>query len=218
MIFLICALLFCGCQTLRVQGDHPKSSDLAGTYYRVKPGDSLSKIAQKYRVSEAEIMDINGLEELKPGLNLYVPEPDLINQKLVDLTPKNPSLTHNEPSFLWPVTGEVVREFSSAQNNPYDGIGIKAPLGTKVRAALKGQVVFVGDDGTKFGLLVIMEHQAFFTVYAQLSKTLVKKGQYLASGEVLGAVGQSGSALFPHLHFQIRVNRVPKDPRKYLGS
>lgn len=218
MIFLALALLFCGCQSVDYRGEHPKSSDLAGTYYRVKPGDSLDQIAKKYRVSKAEIMDINGVHELKPGMNLYVPEPDLINLKLADLPGKKPNLTGTDHNFLWPVKGEVVREFSSTKNDPFDGIAIKAPLGTKVVAALEGRVIFAGDDGTKFGLLVIMEHQGYITVYAQLSKALVKDGQYLASGEALGFVGRSGSALFPHLHFQVRVNQVPKDPRKYLRS
>lgn len=172
-------------------------------------------------MSIEEIMDVNGIGEnrLKVGQNLYLPEPDLIGKKLARIKPETKVSKDfkSEPIFHMPVLGPIVRNFSTAKDNPYDGIAIKAPLGTKVKAALDGQVIFVGNDGNKFGLLIILEHQnPYITVYTQLDEAKVHVGQKIKRGEVLGTVGRSGGAKSPHLHFQIRIEERPEDPKKYL--
>lgn len=225
-VFFILLLFAC-----RSVDDKPKNSDLAGSYYRVKTGDTLEKIAKKYRVSVDEIMDINGIldqRSLRVGQALFLPDPDPIATKIVNLSKKakiaavKPKKSMKKPTrtFLFPVPGgTVIHEFSRSKEKPYDGLGIKAELGTKVINAKDGQVLFVGNDGTKFGLLVIVEHKGpYVTVYTHLDKALVKTGQKLKQGEVLGAVGKSGGARFAHLHFQIRRDKLPEDPRLYLSA
>ncbi len=220
MILFIAALFFMlSCKTID-HGEHLRNSDLAGTYHRVKSGDSLDKISQHYRVSKAEIMDINGFldERIKIGTLIYVPEPDPISTKLAQITKPVKESKKNHASFITPLKGEIVREFSSDKKNPYDGIAIKAPLGAKVKTIMRGRVIFVGNDGNRFGLLVILDHEdPYITVYSQLSKSYVKLGQELEKGEPIGEVGQSGGALFPHLHFQIRLNQIPENPRRFIN-
>ncbi len=113
--------------------------------------------------------------------------------------------------------GTIIHEFTLNKKSPYDGLGIKATKGARINASLDGRVLFVGDDGTKFGLIVILEHvDPYITVYAHLDRATVVAGQKIKRGDVLGYVGQSGGASVPHLHFQIRVAERPKDPKLYL--
>jgi murein DD-endopeptidase MepM/ murein hydrolase activator NlpD len=120
--------------------------------------------------------------------------------------------------FDFPVPGgNIVHKFSRTKKNPYDGIGIRAKRGSRILAPKNGRVLFVGDDGTKFGLIIILEHQdPFLTVYAHLDQAFVKVGQQLQRGDTLGTVGSSGGIGFPHLHFQIRMGQKPQDPMLYL--
>lgn len=216
--------------------DKPRESDLAGTYHQVKPGDTLLVIAKKYNVPVDEIMYINGIEKergLRVGQALFLPDPDPIGKKIAKLKPastkkappqKTATAKKSTPNpsrmFDFPVPGgTVIQDFSLAKKNPYDGIGIKASKGARILASLDGRVLFVGDDGTKFGLIVILEHvDPYITVYAHLDRAVVKAGQKLKRGEVLGYVGQSGGVSSPHLHFQIRVSERPKDPKLYLKN
>jgi len=104
---------------------------------------------------------------------------------------------------------------------PHHGVEFVNRAGTAVLAAAPGVVVVAGDDSiiaygpaTKFyGQLVVVkleqEHngQPVFNLYAHLSDVLVKEGQRVQTGEVLGAVGQTGVAIGPHLHFEVRVGK-----------
>ena len=75
-----------------------------------------------------------------------------------------------------------------------------------------GVVTFVGVQNG-YGNVIFIRHRGNTeTVYAHLSKILVKKGQNVSQGETVGLVGQSGWATGPHLHFEIRVNGAQKDP------
>lgn len=197
----------------------------------------MAKISARSKVPVEEIMYINGIDNqraLRVGQALFLPDPDPIGKKIAKLKPppkaksastkkvtEKKSVTPS-PSrmFDFPVPGGlVVKEFSQAKKAPYDGLGIKAPKGARINASLDGNVLFVGDDGTKFGLIVILEHtEPYITVYAHLDRSAVTTGQKIKRGEVLGFVGQSGGASFPHLHFQIRVAERPKDPKRYLRS
>jgi murein DD-endopeptidase MepM/ murein hydrolase activator NlpD len=221
-----------GCKSI---GDGPRDSDLAGKYYKVKPGDTLSEISKNYHISVQEIMEVNGIENeraLPIDQTLFLPDTDSISKKIATIklkqipkkipiktSPKKVSTSKASKFFIFPVpNGVVIYHYSKQKNKPYDGIGIKAPMGAKVLSALDGRVLFVGDDNTKFGLLVIIEHEEpFITVYTHLDKALVKTGQTIKQGQVIGIVGQSGGVKIPHLHFQIRVNHRPHDPKLYLN-
>jgi murein DD-endopeptidase MepM/ murein hydrolase activator NlpD len=220
MIYIVLPIVFLfSCTSIKIQGEKPLASDLAGTYYRAKKGDDLSQVAKKHHVRLSELLDVNGIEDQKvrAGQMIYIPEPDPISKKLASIAKPQIADIKNTSKFIRPVAGEIIRKFSQEKANPYDGIAIKAPLGTKVKAALEGRVIYSGNDGNKFGLLVIIEHKApFITVYTQLDKTHVTVGQYLKKGETLGTVGKSGGVSTPHLHFQIRKNQQPEDPKDYL--
>ena len=93
------------------------------------------------------------------------------------------------------------------------GIDYAAPHGTPVRVVGDGVVTFAGWQGG-YGKVVYVDHgRNRVTLYAHLSKMNVKPGQRVESGQFIGAVGATGWATGPHLHFEFRVNGVHVDPR-----
>ena len=92
------------------------------------------------------------------------------------------------------------------------GVDYAASTGTPVRAVGDGVVDFAGVQNG-FGNVVMIKHRNNqMTVYAHLSRISVKKGQSISQGQHLGAVGATGWATGPHLHFEFRVNGMHRDP------
>ena len=93
------------------------------------------------------------------------------------------------------------------------GVDYAAPIGTAVRSVGDGVVEFAGVQNG-FGNVVIVKHgSANSTVYAHLSRIYVRKGQSVTQAQNIGAVGMTGWATGPHLHFEFRVNGVHRDPQ-----
>ena len=92
------------------------------------------------------------------------------------------------------------------------GVDYAAPTGTPVRSVADGTVEFAGVQGG-FGNVVIVKHRNnHTTVYAHLSRIGVRKGQLVSQSQHIGAVGATGWATGPHLHFEFRVNGHHQDP------
>lgn len=121
----------------------------------------------------------------------------------------------------WPVDGPLVYTFGRAvqSNNTairWNGVGIRAPVGTAVRCVAAGKVVSVRQLGT-YGLTVIVEHGAGdYSVYGSLSRANVREGQSVRKAQVIGGVGVSDPELPPHLHFEIRHGGPAMDPATWL--
>ncbi|PSB23135.1 peptidase M23 [filamentous cyanobacterium CCP2] len=103
----------------------------------------------------------------------------------------------------------------------HTGIDLGAASGTPVQAADGGTVVFADISGSMtsgYGQLVIIDHgNGRETWYAHLNNMNVQEGQQVAPGDVLGSVGSSGGSTGPHLHFEVRENGEPVDPRQYIN-
>ena len=92
------------------------------------------------------------------------------------------------------------------------GVDYAAPTGTSVRSVGDGVVAFAGVQNG-FGNVVILRHANHHeTVYAHLSRIGVRAGQHVSQGDHIGAVGATGWATGPHLHFEFRVNGVHQNP------
>ena len=106
----------------------------------------------------------------------------------------------------WPLPGHQVgpgRHFR--ETGSHRGIDITAPLGTPVLAAGSGTVVWAGRNMFGWGFAVALSHGGgYVTVYAHLGTISVNCGLYVGAGQVIGTVGLSGLATWPHLHFEVR--------------
>jgi murein DD-endopeptidase MepM/ murein hydrolase activator NlpD len=123
---------------------------------------------------------------------------------------------------IWPVKGWVTSGFgprvSPFTEKPawHDGLDIGAAANAPVQAPAQGRVTSVGYD-PKLGNVVKLDHgYGIETLYGHLAKALVKEGQRVKRGDVVGLVGSSGLATGPHLHYMVKVNGQTFDPAKYI--
>jgi len=121
--------------------------------------------------------------------------------------------------FMWPVNGKIVSPFGPKDGGSHnDGINIAAPLGTPVRAADSGVVVYAGNELRGFGNLLLIRHaDGWVSAYAHCDALLVKRGEQVKRGQVIGRVGQSGNVTAPQLHFELRKGAEAVDPLSQLG-
>src|SRR4030042_639232 len=112
-----------------------------------------------------------------------------------------------------PVQGKMISAFREKGQN---GIEIKAPVGTEIRAVLSGRILYA-DWFKGFGNVVIIDHgDHLFTVSGYSSQLLKKTGDSVEQGEPIALVGSSGSLKGPRLYFEIRHRGKPQDPTNWI--
>jgi septal ring factor EnvC (AmiA/AmiB activator) len=121
----------------------------------------------------------------------------------------------------WPTEGSLIYTYGRAvqANNTairWNGVGIRASVGSAVRSVAPGKVVSVRQLGT-YGLTVIVEHGGGdYSIYGSLNRADVREGQNVSRGQVIGGVGISDPELPPHVHFEIRHGGPAMDPAVWL--
>jgi len=120
--------------------------------------------------------------------------------------------------LAWPVSGTTIAGFNaSLGGKPNQGINIAAPAGTPIKAAAPGVVAYAGNELRGYGNLVLIQHgDGLVTAYAHAASLSVKKGDQVTAGQTIGTVGQTGAVDQPQLHFEVRKNSQPVDPKQYL--
>jgi murein DD-endopeptidase MepM/ murein hydrolase activator NlpD len=100
----------------------------------------------------------------------------------------------------------------------HEGVDLTAPFGTPVHATGEGQVLFAG-PWDRYGLAVEIDHGGGVTTrYAHLSRILVREGQHVSRSTAIGLLGNTGRSTGPHLHYEVRLSEVPRDPLKFIAS
>lgn len=125
--------------------------------------------------------------------------------------------------FAMPVDGRVSSKFgpridpvTKKSGDFHRGIDIMAPIGEPIKSAKAGEI-YENSANKWWGNYIIVKHsENLFTYYCHQSRTASRKGQRVAAGELIGYVGKTGKATGPHLHFEVRVGKDPKDPLQYL--
>ena len=122
------------------------------------------------------------------------------------------------PGFRWPVRGRIIAGFGPKPNGQQnDGIDVAVPENTPIKAAEDGVVAYAGNELKGYGNLVLVKHpNGYVTAYAHAKELLVKRGDQIKRGEVIGKSGQSGNAEAPELHFEVRKGSAPVDPMQFL--
>ncbi len=186
-----------------------------GLKYIVHRGDSLSGIAKRFGVKLDELVDWNDLKSsiIHPGEELFIVGAKMRTNELNRVLGK---------LFIYPTRGRITSRFGM-RHDPFtgilrfhNGVDIANRIGTKIVASMAGIVARTGINPT-YGRYVIIRHDdGFQTLYAHLSRILVKRGKYVKQNQIIGRMGNTGYSTGSHLHFSIFKNGKPVDPLKYL--
>ncbi len=185
---------------LRV-GEVLRVPSVDGMIHEIRTGETLHEIARRYEANVVEIIEANDLPGdgfVRAGATILVPGGRIIS-----------------PDFIWPTRDIITSYFGPS--HPL-GIDIRAPVGTPIKTAAAGKVIFVGGHRCcSYGLYVKVAHGGgFTTLYAHLGNFAVENGDEVKAGQVIGFAGLTGRTTGPHLHFEVELNGVRRNPRIYL--
>jgi murein DD-endopeptidase MepM/ murein hydrolase activator NlpD len=131
--------------------------------------------------------------------------------------------SHGVTPSIWPVYGKL-ESGVGGRRNPFGGRGfeyhegqdIDAQYGEPVQVTAGGKVTIAGRQ-RGYGNVVYVDHgNGLSTRYGHLSQINVTVGEVVARGQVIGLVGSTGRSTGPHLHYEVRINNQPVDPKQYL--
>ena len=187
--------------------DDPLLRKLGGV--RPSMGGSTSNVPTE----ELKASPTGSLDELRQRMDDLVRELDFLDDKTKQM--------RSTPT-IWPLVGRIGSHYGG-RLDPFTGdaeihfgIDISAPRGAPVKATADGIVHFARRQA-EYGNLVVLDHpNGFSTRYGHLSGYKVTEDQKVRKGDIVGYVGMTGRATAPHLHYEVRVNDRPVNPRPYL--
>ncbi|MDR2777800.1 MAG: M23 family metallopeptidase [Rickettsiales bacterium] len=221
-----------------------RTQESRGSFYTVRPGDNLYRIAFKNNVNFTDLVRNNSLKkpyDVYIGQKLFigtkksgeeqtsVPEEkaamDGQGLERVDGGKKTTVITVGDGvsdrvngSFIWPVEGKIIKNFGKQPNgNSNDSVSIEAPQGTKIKSIAGGEVAYAGDELKGFGRIIILKYDGgWISVYGHCESVTVKVKDMVQKGQIIGTVGETGNVSEPQLYFSLRKGRIAVDPIKYL--
>ncbi len=210
-------------------------------YHRVTRGDTVSQIAERYRLNYRQIGAMNNLDskytiysgqwlklwqgnQAATNNNSY----NANNRQPVNTRPTyNPSpaptpapvyenTANSTSGYAYPTQNQVIRNFDAAAGNM--GMWFTGREGDPVLASQGGTVLYSGSGLAEYGNLIMIRHSDnYITAYAHNSQLLVKEGEQVQSGQRIANMGSTGQTQQVALEFQVRLNGNPIDPRAVLG-
>jgi len=146
---------------------------------------------------------------------------EVVQQELLRVLRENRDTIASMPT-IWPVDGFISSPFGvrsssySGRGEFHKGIDIRARPGTPIIAPAKGMVAFAGGDGA-YGLSVELQHtRTITTKYGHMQRIVVREGQQVKRGDIVGFVGSTGRSTGPHLHYEVKLNGVQVNPTRYI--
>ena len=210
---------------------------------RLQAEDEENRLAGLARARYAELTELNTAQEQRQQLlaalkrkiaeegseveRLAAQEQDLsrliaeLSSILSDypITSEEP-FTNLKGMLTWPVAGSLVHDFGqprAADQIRWNGVVLATERGREVRAVYHGRVVFA-DWLAGMGLLIIVDHgEGYMTLYGYNETTLKVAGDWVAPGDVIATVGESGGQPQPALYFELRKGTQPINPRGWFS-
>jgi murein DD-endopeptidase MepM/ murein hydrolase activator NlpD len=196
-----------------------------GVYHPVGKGETLWRICKSYDVDLQEVAELNSIKvasQIKVGDKIFIP--GATKRRKVKVYEKEPPkqkviIKQSQGRFSWPVKGKIVAYFGIKKDGTkYDGIDIRAPLGSPVKAAESGKIAFASTMSGYGNIIIIKHKDKYSTVYAHNLTNLVKEGSWVKRGAIIAQLGNSHNpSASPSLHFQIRRYNKARNPLFYLN-
>jgi murein DD-endopeptidase MepM/ murein hydrolase activator NlpD len=206
-------------------GQTIKIPPVDGLVYKIKKGDTLEKIAKTYQSDINDIVEFNQLTSLHdiiagqdimvPGgikPSTYVPTKRPIAS--VFTAPTSQPSTDSGSKLLWPTNSRRITQYYKWRHS---GLDIGNKTGQPIYASESGKVTTAGWNRGGYGYYVIINHgNGLVTLYAHATKLYVKRGDTVSRGDIIAGIGSTGWSTGPHIHYEVRVNGVRKNPLDYI--
>lgn len=182
-------------------------------------GGSADYLLSRLNIRDGEVKNLlNSVDDIIKAVQFEKEQTKLISQKLS----KNEELHKCIPAIK-PTIGNYLIDGFGMRRHPilgvrrfHHGIDINCDFGTSVRAPGNGKVIVV-ERRAGFGLVIEVDHGfGYRTVYAHLSKTMVKEGEKVIRGQVIAKSGNSGLSSGPHLHYEVHHDGISLDPTDFF--
>lgn len=211
---------------------------------RAEAAEEAARLAELTRAMQAEVNALDGAQQERQALlvtlkariadegsqieRLAAEERDLARliAELTSILSDYP-ITSEAPfrelrgRLTWPVAGTLIHDFGQPRPGgggvKWNGVVMAAPRGREVRAVYHGRVIFA-DWLAGMGLLVIVDHgEGYMTLYGYNETTLKRAGDWVAPGDVIATVGDSGGQAQSALYFELRKGTDPLNPRRWVS-
>jgi lipoprotein NlpD len=191
----------------------------------VRKGETLYSISWRYDKDPADVARWNRLGDgslIYPGqvIRLTPPSSSSSTSRQAKTATRQPLPSipaQPPPAWAWPTSGRISIEFGGKPGSG-TGVLIDGKSGQPIVAAASGRVVYAGGGLIGFGQLIILKHNdTYLSAYGYNARLLVKEGQSVSKGQRIATMGE-GPERKPRLHFEIRRNGKPVNPRQYLPA
>ncbi len=209
-------------------GDKLTILPVDGVLHKVASGDTVSKIAKLYDTDAEKIIKFNKLQEggqdIVVGETLIIPDgtkptpvyTSSYSSSYSSVTAPPPSIAAPAGSlYIWPTSVRRITQYFGLRHT---GLDIAGPIGTPLYAARSGKVIVsqCGWNGG-YGCYIIIDHGGgVHTLYGHSSKLYVSVGDEVVQGQTIALMGSTGHSTGPHVHFEVRVGGVRKNPLQYI--
>lgn len=190
---------------------------LDGLFHTVQSGETLATIAEKYKLSVNNILDVNDLtsETISIGEKIFIPGARLSNFQLKKAMGE---------LFIYPVSGRITSPFGyridpiTGGKSFHTGVDIANKMGTGIKAIMDGRVSDVGYNKIYGNYIIITHDGGYQSLYGHLSAVLVKRGVYVTQGAKIAKMGSTGRSTGSHLHLSIYKNGKLINPLSVLEN
>ena len=188
----------------------------------VRRGETLFSISWRYGKDPDDVARWNQLGDgslIYPGQVIRLtPSSGTASRSSKPSTKPLPQIpAQPAPKWSWPTAGRINVEFG-AKPGTGTGVLINGKIGQPIVAAASGRVVYAGSGLIGYGQLIILKHnETYLSAYGYTASLLVKEGQEVKKGQKIATMGE-GPERKPRLHFEIRRNGKPVNPRPFLPA
>ena len=232
LFVILLLILTTGCATPHWQT--PENSDRLGLLDRMAQWPSAHSTGRKPKFAFLKEDSIRAQKELvesptseklvQPATVSYRRGKNGKRRRVLSKASGQPAQLVGGPSGVdglkWPLNAvEVTSDYGQRGREFHEGVDLKASRGTPIFAAQSGKVLYADSKIRGYGKMVVIQHMnEIATVYAHISKILVRRGQTVIQGQKIALSGQTGRARGPHLHFETRRGLSSVDPLQVLPT
>jgi murein DD-endopeptidase MepM/ murein hydrolase activator NlpD len=203
-----------------------RDAELKQTFRLLRPDGTGEAHTIELAKRQYEVQHVDGLprDKVTPPEKEWAriaSESELLKNARANDAPRSDFLS----GFIWPAEGIVSGVFGSQRilnkvpKRPHYGLDVAAPTGTPVRAPAPGVVTLIHSDMFYTGGTVVLDHgHGLSSIFMHLSRIDAKEGDRIEQGQLVGAIGATGRATGPHLHWGLYWFGTPVDPRLLLPT